>query len=98
MSKLQTCLKKLKAKKAAGPKLIPSEFLKKLPSEWLNFLLSFFIKIMTKEHIPQSWDLTNVSMLYKKNHRKDFQNYRSIALLNAITKLLTKMLNDRLIK
>jgi len=48
--------------------------------------------------IPSSWKLSKVIMIHKNNKPKDnFSSYRPISLISCISKLLEKIINNRLV-
>ncbi|CAG5073502.1 Similar to X-element\ORF2: Probable RNA-directed DNA polymerase from transposon X-element (Drosophila melanogaster), partial [Cotesia congregata] len=45
-----------------------------------------------KEDVPEQWVTASLSMLYKKGKKEEPSNYRGIALINNIFKILTSIL------
>ncbi|CAG5073426.1 Similar to X-element\ORF2: Probable RNA-directed DNA polymerase from transposon X-element (Drosophila melanogaster) [Cotesia congregata] len=88
---LEESLKKCKSNKAAGMDNISNEFLKNLPGNWQLFILAFFNKILVTETLPLDWTKNITTMLFKKGDPTDPENYRSIALINNITKVFTQI-------
>ena len=95
-SELDEVISKSKPNKAAGPDQISNEFYKNLNTNWKEGLLNLFNKILNEESVPKSWAEINLYLLYKKGDKNDTNNYRSISLLNNVTKLLTTILTNRL--
>lgn len=86
----------LKNGKSPGPDNILNEYLKCLGDEWRQKLLIYFNNLFNKGVIPDSMLKSFFFMLHKKGDSKDPDNYRSIALMNNLLKLLTQMLNTRM--
>ncbi|CAO0789273.1 unnamed protein product [Mucor circinelloides] len=51
---------------------------------------------LTKGIFPASWNISLMTILYKKNDPNDMANYRPISLCNTDYKLLTRLLNQRM--
>ena len=80
--------------RAPGPDGLPSELWKKFKS-----LAPDLAELFNEWHvtgIPKEAKRGVVSLLFKKGDPADVRNYRPITLLNTITKLLTRVLNNRL--
>ena len=88
--------------KAAGPDEIPTELYKVLlkPSsvekELPPFLVDEFNRILSGASPPNSWSAADMVCLHKKGDVSDLNNYRGIALINTISKIYLKIVNDRL--
>ncbi|KAI5717270.1 hypothetical protein M8J77_003059 [Diaphorina citri] len=94
---LEKAIKQLKNNKSPGPDSILNEYMKVLGKDWKQSLLNFINYVFEGGQIPE--DLTNsyMFMLYKKGDPSDPGNYRTIALLNNIFKLLTHMISQRVL-
>lgn len=94
---LEKAIKQLKNNKSPGPDSILNEYMKVLGKDWKQSLLNFINYVFEGGQIPE--DLTNsyMFMLYKKGDPSDPGNYRTIALLNNIFKLLTHMITQRVL-
>ncbi|GAN01199.1 hypothetical protein MAM1_0005c00631 [Mucor ambiguus] len=53
---------------------------------------------LTKGIFPDSWNVSLMTLLYKKNDPNDMENYRPISLCNTDYKLMTRLLNHRLME
>ncbi|CAG9841192.1 unnamed protein product [Diabrotica balteata] len=62
----------------------------------INTVHFLFNKILKEKRIPNNWKESVTIILYKKGDKADIKNYRPITLLNAMYKLITKMLTNRL--
>ena len=91
-------MSKCKRNKSLGLDGISNEFLIALPDNWKLYLVSLFNNVFNECEVPDDWAKVVTIMLHKKGNNKDPENYRPIALVNAITKLFTQILYQRVIK
>ena len=91
-------ISKLKNKKSPGPDGLCSQIIKKGKEFLLLFLITIFNCILSVGYYPLAWTEALVFMLYKKGDAGDVNNYRSISLLNIMSKLLSSILQKRLYK
>ncbi len=102
MEELQDATKRCGNNKAAGPDEIPTELYKILlkPSlvdkELPSFLVDEFNKIISGASPPAYWSAADMVCLHKKGDISNLNNYRGIALINTISKIYLKIINDRL--
>ena len=97
LSKLTDCIVK-SHNTAVGPDEIHYEFLKQLPSCYLDFLLQAFNEVWVSGKFPISWKQATIIPIPK--HGKDNtdpSNYRPIALTSCLCTTLELMINTRLI-
>lgn len=98
---LSLALKKAKNNKAPGPDGISSEFWKEISkrelegTSCLNHLLKILNSYRKRIHDPR-FTAANMALLYKKNDPELLANYRPLSLMNTDYKLLTLMINERL--
>ena len=97
LDEVNASLIKCKKGKAPGLDGITAEFFKNLPDNWIIYMHKLFNKILNDEVVPSNWSEVTAMMLYKKGDKDMPENYRSIALLNVITKIFTQILNKRLL-
>lgn len=98
MEELDSAIARAKNNKAPGPDSIQNEFIKNLPFNWKLYVLCLLNKVLREEIMPNNWFSTLITLIHKKGDKMDHQNYRGIALVNHIAKLLTSMINARLSK
>ncbi|XP_046597852.1 uncharacterized protein LOC124294788 [Neodiprion lecontei] len=98
MEELDKAFASSKNNKSPGPDDIQNEFLKNMPYNWKLYTLCLNNKILREETTPEHWFTALISLIHKKGDKLDPLNYRSIALINHIAKLLTNMINKRLTK
>lgn len=83
--------------KAPGLDTITGEFLKNLLSNWLLYIQAFFNKIIDTEQVPSDWAHVARFMLYINGDISDPANYRSLAMINAITKVFISIIKNRIL-
>ena len=88
----------LKNKKAPGPDAIINEMIKIcVPS-----LTRVFVKVINHlficEEFPKTWTEGFISVLYKKGDMFNPNNYRGLTISNCLGRVVTKIMNRRLIK
>ena len=97
LSELTDCIMK-SHNTAVGPDEIHYEFLKKLPSCSLDFLLQAFNEVWVSGKFPTSWKQATIIPIPKPGKdNTDPSNYRPIALTSYLCKTLERMINTRLI-
>lgn len=89
-------LRKLDVKKGAGPDQIPTSFLKEYADELSKPLLLLFNESMETGIFADCWKLSFLSPIFKSGDRSKVENYRGVAGLNSIPKLLEKLVTDKL--
>ena len=89
---------RLKNKKSPGPDGICSQMLKIGKQFLLMFLVCFFNCIIGVSYYPIKWTEALVFMLFKKGDSANVSNYRSISLLNILSKIFASILQNRLYK
>ena len=95
MSGLQSAIKKMKAKGAAGPGNIPPSFLKSLGPLALQELLSIFNSSFSLAHCPRIWRVATIIPLLKAGKApSEVASFRPIT--SCVVKLLERILADRL--
>ena len=89
-------LKTLKTNKAVGPNSIPTKILKTY-SKSLSKLLSELINLsFAQGKFPTILKIAKVIPIHKKGDKSECGNYRSIFLISNISKLLEKLVHERL--
>ena len=97
-TEIKQAIKKLKTAKASGPDNIPPEALKANPDLTANILHKIYSDIWKYEIMPQDWNIGDLIKLPKKSNLKECKDYRGIALLSVIAKVLNRILITRLLK
>lgn len=89
MQELYMALNFCKNKKAAGPDGTTIEFYKNLNRDWFHYIFRLFKQILALGEVPATWFDIKMFHIHKKGDTDNPENYRSIALINQIAKLLT---------
>ena len=90
-------IKRLPYRKAAGADGLRGELFRQNPSTWAKVLLPIFQKILQDtESLPKPFRESIVILLYKKGCPNLPENYRPIALVNVMAKLLSNVHSARL--
>ena len=94
---LQSTIKKMKGKGAAGPNNIPPSFLKSLGPLVLQGLLSIFNSSSSLAHCPQIWRVATIIRLLKaEKSPSEVASFCPISLTSCVVKLLECIFADRL--
>ena len=96
IEEIREALKKMKNGKAAGEDLIPTEILKNIGEEGLEWVLDLLNKCWNEGKTPEDWNKSIICPIFKKGSRKECGNYRGIALMPHIAKLYERILEKRL--
>ena len=96
MKELDEAMKKLKNNKAPGPDEIPAEVFKWLDGESRKVILETLNECWRNETLIEGMNDARLAIIYKKGGTDLPQNYRPIALLNVIYKLLASIIQARL--
>ena len=94
MSKLQSAIKKMKGKEAAGPDNIPPSLLKSLRPLALQELLSIFNSSFSIAHCPRIWRVATIIPVFKAGKSSsEVASFRPIILTLCVVKLLELILD-----
>ena len=97
MSELQSAIKKMKGKGAAGPDNIPPSFLKSFGLLALQELLSIFNSSFSLAHCPRIWRVATIIPLLKAGKSpSEVASFHPISLTSCVVKLLERIIADRL--
>ena len=59
-------------------------------------LTDIFIKSLQEGKIPDPWKLANITPLHKKGPKTSTKNYRPISLTSVVSKLMEKIVRDKI--
>ena len=93
---IKAALKSLKARKAPGPDGIPPEAFKADTETATSVLHKLYVKIWEEEEIPADWKMGHIVKLPKKGDLSNCGNWRGITLLSIASKVLLKVILDRM--
>ena len=97
MGELQSAIKRMKGKGAAGPDNIPPSFLKSLGPLALQELLSIFNSSFSLAHCPRIWRVATIIPLLKAGKSpSEVASFRPITLTSCVAKHLERIFADRL--
>ena len=82
--------------KASGGDGIPVELFRILKDDAVKVLHSICQQIWKTQHWPQDWKRSVFIPIPKKGNAKECSNYRTIALISHVTKVMLKILQARL--
>lgn len=84
--------------KAPGIDNLSNSLLKHIKDEIVSPLTHLFNLSLSTGTFPDSWKMAVVCPVYKGGLRQSIDNYRPISLLGVFSKILEKLVNNRLIK
>ena len=93
---LSNILKTSKNKLSAEPDHIPTKILKSSPDNILLALSHIFNLSLSKGEFINCFKLATVCPVFKKGDSNNINNYRPVSLLSNISKLLEKVMYNRL--
>ena len=96
MSEIQKAIKSLKSGKAVGLDNLPNEFIINAGDKFAELLVVLFNKVKQSGSFPSSWNRGRVSLVHKKGPREVLGNYRPLTVINSISGLYSRLLNERL--
>ncbi|KAI8484174.1 hypothetical protein Bbelb_381280 [Branchiostoma belcheri] len=89
-------LQGLHINKAPGPDGIPNRLLKEAAPVVSASLCELFNYSLATGQVPTEWKQSNITPVYKKGEKTDPHNYRPIALLSTVGKILERLVHNRL--
>ena len=97
IGELQSAIKRMKGKGAAGPDNVPPLLLKSLGPLALQELLSLFNSSLSLAHCPRIWRVATIIPLLKAGKSPSkITSFCPISLTSCVVKLLERILADRL--
>ena len=89
-------IKKLKCGKALCLDGIPNDFIINAGKKFWLFLVTLFNKVKKEGVLPPEWNQGRVTLIHKKGQRENLGNYRPITMINSLSGLYSRLLNERL--
>lgn len=84
--------------KSCGSDNIPTDFIRHLPTNGLNLILKIFNKLFKTNTFPKKWKKAIIIPIPKlSNNQYSTEGYHSISLFCALSKLLERVINNRLL-
>ena len=96
IDEIEDALNELHVNKANGPDIIGNTLLKNLSKSLPKPLYLLFNLIANKAIFPTKWKICEIAPIFKDRDKQDVSNYRPISLLSAVSKLLQKLIFDKL--
>jgi endonuclease/exonuclease/phosphatase family metal-dependent hydrolase len=93
---VQYAIRSLKNNKSPGEDAITNDILKAITEPLVPILTNIFNNIIRTLHIPEEWEVSIITLIYKKGDPLDIGNYRPISLLPTIYKVFTRTLLTRI--
>jgi hypothetical protein len=90
-------IEKLKSHKSPGIDQIPAELIKAGGRTIPCAIHKLIIAIWNKEELPEEWKESIIVPIHKKGDKTDCNNYTGISLLPTKYKILSNILQSRLI-
>ena len=90
-------LKNINTNKAIGPDGIPSIVLKECHHELSPSLCQIFNLSLKSGIVPNAWKCANIVPVYKKGNVNITSNYRPVSLLSVISKILERLIYNKII-
>ena len=96
ITELNLALGALNENKAEGPDDITTSMLKNTGTNTRLLILELFNDVLLSGTNPSAWKLGKVILTLKRSPEQDIENYRPITLISCLSKLLTKIIADRI--
>ena len=93
---VQSALKNVKNKKAAGSDGLICEFFKYSDNQLDNPLVALFNYVFSSGEYPDLWSNGIINPIHKKDSKSDPGNYRKITVMPALGKIFDSIMNSRL--
>lgn len=96
-SEIRSIIKTLKTKKAPGDDIITNTQIKNLPPIAVHQITEICNAILKLQHFPQRWKTAKIILFPKAGKPiNDVNSYRPISLLSNISKIIERVIIDRL--
>jgi len=96
LEEVQRAVHQLKNNKAAGIDRISAELIKSGGEIVLQRLHALIVNIWCEERVPEDWQRSELTVLYKKGDTKECKNYRGISLLAVAGKAFAWIILKRI--
>lgn len=93
---IRKALSHIKNNKSPGNDSITGEMLKAGSEETVEMLHNLLNRVWQEKKIPQEWKEAVIIPIHKKGSKSQCQNYRGISLLSVPSKVLTRIIYERL--
>ena len=97
MQEIRVAVNQMKSKKAPGSDDVTVDILRAGGEPVIRWLFKFFTDIWENEGTTKEWNIMTLIKIYKnKGDKKICDNYRGIALLNATSKIFSRIILNRI--
>ena len=96
MNEVESILKNLDPSKSPGPDSLTSRLLKEVASEISGPITDIFNKSLNSVIFPTKWKDSNLTPVFKSGQRDVVTNYRGIALLPLLSKVVERCVHSRI--
>lgn len=97
LQEMRTAIDSQALDKAPGPDRIDVRILKGLATAVPSYLIRLFNLLISMSYFPEAWKVAEVIFFLKPNKKSDSpKSYRPVCLLQNISKVLEKIINNRL--
>ena len=93
----ESMLKNLDPSKSPGPDGLTSRLLKELASQISCAITDIFHKSLKSSIFPTKWKDSNLTPVFKSGQKDVVTNYRGVALLPVLSKVLERCLHSRIL-
>ena len=91
-------LKRLNASKSQGPDNLHPKLLLETLDEIKEPLTEIFKKSLQEGTVPNDWKLANIVPLHKNGSKSSPENYRPISLTSVVSKIMEKLVRDKIME
>ena len=96
MEEVRKVIKKLKNDKAPGENGVTAELIKSGGECLEREIHEIISQVWSTENMPDRWNKALICPLHKKGDTTKCENYRGIALLDQVYKIMAAIIKDRL--
>jgi hypothetical protein len=93
---LESAIKKIRLGKAKDEEGLTGEHLRGLQGRAKDRLRTTFNEILRSGQVPDSWNRSRVMLLFKGGERRNFKNYRPVAITSVMYKLFMMIMRERI--
>lgn len=89
-------IKAMPSKKATGHDEIPISFIKKIRTKLIKPLSLLINRCILEKVFPDQMKKANITPLYKKKDKMNKDNFRSVNILPALSKIMERLMHDQI--
>lgn len=96
-TEIESIISSLKSESSAGWDKIPTKFIKMAKKQLVPILTHLSVLCFQQGIFPSELKLSVIHPIFKSGDRDNINNYRPIAILTVISKIIEKIINNRLL-